>query len=72
MASLFSKLQNFGPVQIKSTCRGQNKCHLKFALRRVENIVGKGQNAGYQHFLLFSQFFQKATFLSSLKIRIVR
>ena len=23
-----------------------------------ENIVGKGENAGYQHFLLFSQCFQ--------------
>ena len=29
---------------------------------RVENIVGKGENAGYQHFLLFSQCFQKAIF----------
>ena len=26
---------------------------LKFAFRRVENIVGKGENAGLQHFLLF-------------------
>ena len=25
----------------------------------VENIVGKGENGGYQHFLLFAQFFQK-------------
>ena len=24
---------------------------------RVENIVGKGENAGYQHFLLFPQCF---------------
>ena len=30
---------------------------------RVENIVGKGENAGYQHFLLFQQCFQKASFL---------
>ena len=29
---------------------------------RVENIVGKGENAGYQHFLLFPQCFQKAFF----------
>ena len=29
----------------------------------VENIVGKGENAGYQHFLLFPQCFQKAAFL---------
>ena len=33
---------------------------LKFALGRVENIVGKGENGGYQHFLLFPQCFQKA------------
>ena len=25
----------------------------------VENTVGKGENAGYQHFLLFPQCFQK-------------
>ena len=29
---------------------------------RVENIVGKGENAGYQHFLLFPQCFEKASF----------
>ena len=28
----------------------------------VENIVGKGENAGYQHFLLFLQCFEKASF----------
>ena len=27
---------------------------------REENIVGKGENAGYQHFLLFPHCFQKA------------
>ena len=34
---------------------------LKFALGRVENIVGKGENAGYQHFLLFPQCFRNAS-----------
>ena len=29
---------------------------------RVENIVGKGENAGYQHFLLFLQCFENASF----------
>ena len=29
---------------------------------RVENIVGKGENAGSQHFLLFPQCSQKASF----------
>ena len=40
-------------------------------LYREENIVGKGENAGYQHFLLFTQCFQKASFSASLKVRIV-
>ena len=35
---------------------------LKLVLGRVGNIVGKGENAGYQHFLLFLQCFQKAYF----------
>ena len=26
---------------------------------REEKIVGKGENAGYKHFLLLPQFFQK-------------
>ena len=37
----------------------------------VENIAGKGENAGYQNFLLFSECFQKASFRRSLKIGIV-
>ena len=32
---------------------------LKFGFGRVENIVGKGENAGYKHFLFFLQCFQK-------------
>ena len=34
---------------------------------RVENIVRKGENAGYQHFLHFSQCFQKGFFFSVVK-----
>ena len=34
---------------------------------RVENIVGKGENAGYQHFLFFPQCFEKASFQDSSK-----
>ena len=33
---------------------------LKFELEKVENIVGKGENAGYQDFFLFPKCFQKA------------
>ena len=32
----------------------------------VENIVGKGENAGYQHFLLFSECFHKACLSGSV------
>ena len=38
---------------------------------RVENIVGKGENAGYQHFLLFTLCFQKPSFSCLLKVGIV-
>ena len=38
---------------------------LNFWLGRVENIVGKGENAGYQHVLLFPQCFQKLSFSGS-------
>ena len=38
---------------------------------RVENIVGKGENAGYQHFLLFPPCFTKPSSSGSLKVRIV-
>ena len=38
---------------------------------RVENTVGKGENDGYQHFLLFPQFFPKPSSLGSLKVGIL-
>ena len=38
---------------------------------RLENIVGKRENAGYQHFLLFPQCFQNASISGSLKVRTV-
>ena len=41
-------------------------------LGRVENIMGKEENAGYyQHFLLFPQCFQKLSFPEGLKVLIV-
>ena len=42
-----------------------------YVLDRVENIVGKGENAGYQHFLLSEQSFQKPSCPRSLKVGIV-
>ena len=44
---------------------------LKFVMGRVQNIVGKGENAGYQHFLLFPQCFLKASCTGLLKVMIV-
>ena len=44
---------------------------MNFLLDRVENIVGKGENAGYKHFLLFQQCFQKTSSSGSIKVEIV-
>ena len=65
-----TKRQNFRLVRIKSICRRQNKCNLKteILLGMVRKHCGKGENAGYQHFLLFPQCFQKASFSRSLKV----
>ena len=52
-----SKLKAFADNKINGTQK------LKFRLGRVENIVGKGENAGYQHFLLFPQYFQNTSYL---------
>ena len=40
-------------------------------LDSVENTVGKGENAGYQHFLLFLQCFPKPSFLGLLIVGIM-
>ena len=42
---------------------------LIFDLERVENIRGKGENTGYQHFLLFPKCFRKVFFLRVVKSR---
>ena len=44
---------------------------VKFGLERVENIVGKGQNAGNQHFFPFPTMFSKGFLLKVVKVRIV-
>ena len=36
---------------------------LSLVFDTVEKIVGKGENADYQHFLLFSHCFKKAFFI---------
>ena len=39
---------------------------------KVENILRKGENSGYGHFLLFPQYFPKAHFLVQLRDHCVR
>ena len=43
---------------------------LKFVLGKAEKNMGKWENAGYQHFLLFPQCFQKLSFPEVLKVGI--
>ena len=45
--------------------------NIKFVFHIVENSVGKGENAGYQHFLLFPHCFPRTSSLGSLKVGIV-
>ena len=45
--------------------------NVKVVFHRIESIVGKEENAGYQHFLLFPQCFQKAFSSSASKVVIV-
>ena len=61
----WSKLKAFADDKISVTEK------LNFVSGRVENIMGKGENAGYQHFLLFPQCFPMACHMESLKVVIV-
>ena len=64
----FSKQQNFGPDQIQSICRLQiNSTKTMISLfGRVENTVGKGGNADYQHLFLFPKWYSKISGYSKL------
>ena len=55
----FTTGQNFRLVKLKELADDKrNMTHnLKFGLKSRENIVGKGENAGNQHFLPFLQCF---------------
>ena len=41
---------------------------MSLVFERIENIVGKGENAGYQHFLYFPRCFQKGFYSGLLKV----
>ena len=70
-----AKILLFGKGLTKLKAFADNKINvtekLKFVLDVVENIMGKGENAGYQQFLLFPQCFPKASFSRSSKVGIV-
>ena len=61
----WSKLKALAEDKINATKRQM------LFLRWVENIVGKGENAGCQDFRLFSQFFQKLSFSGLLIVGIM-
>ena len=43
---------------------------MEFTFDRLKDIVGKGENAGYQHVLLVKQWFWMVTFSGSFKLGI--
>ena len=65
----FTNDKIFSLVQIESICRRQKM--MIFVLDRVENIVGKGENAGYKHFLPFPHCFPRPSSLGSLKVEMM-
>ena len=59
-----SKLKAFADDKLKVIQKA------KFVLDKIENIVGKEENAGYLHFLHFPQCLQKTLTSRSLKSRL--
>ena len=49
-----NKYSKFNPFPHNDNIKGDL---MPLGNKAFENIVGKGENAGYQHFLLFSQCF---------------
>ena len=61
----FPKLEAFANDKLNVTEK------IKFVFHRIENIVGKEENAGHQHCLLFPQCFQTLSSSSASKVVIV-
>ena len=61
--------KNFDWSKLKAFADDKNVTEkLKFVSERIENILGKGENAGYQHFLLFPKCLQKSSSSGLLKV----
>ena len=56
-----SKLKEFADDNLKFDENGRKLS------KQVENTLGKGEIAHYEHFLLFPQYFQKACFPEASK-----
>ena len=57
----WSKFKEYAGDKINATK------NMNFVLERVENIVGKEENAGYKHFLLFPTMFSKGLLFRVVK-----
>ena len=58
-----------GPIKFKAFADDKINVteKFKFVLERVQNIVGKGENAGYLHFLHFSKMSSELFFYRFIK-----
>ena len=66
--------ENLAMSKLKTFADGKSKVtqNITIVFRRIESIVGlNGENAGHQHFLLFSHCFQNTSLSRSLKVGIV-
>ena len=52
-------------TKLKAFADEETFIKMAISLLRVENTEGKGENVGYQHFLLFPQCFRKHSSLGS-------
>ena len=66
-----NKLSDYPKLKALTDNKINDTEKLKFVFGWVENIAEKGENAGYQHFVLFLQCFQKTSFSRLLKVGIV-
>ena len=64
----------FRQVQIVNICKRHNNrdSKIEVCFKKAKRIVGKGENTGYQHFLLFPKCFEKASSSGSGKPWTVR
>ena len=64
--------KNVGMSNFKTFANGDiEAAKMLFVCNMVENIVGKGESTGQQHFLLFSQYFQSPSSLAWLNFGVM-